>query len=135
MIEIGKQLAAQASVASLASAEWRHADIRQADPTCQYDLVIASYMLGEIPTEAHADLVSRLWSMTGGVLLMVEPGTPERFSMMRKVRNLIIGWEESHLVAPCPHEGTCPMKVDDWCHFSRRISRIKIGRASCRERV
>ena len=128
MIETGRLLAAHASAAALVSAEWRHADIRQADPTLPYDLVIASYVLGEIPPEAHADLVSLLWSMTSGILLIVEPGTPERFGFLRNVRSLLTGRAESHLLAPCPHEGVCPMTAGDWCHFSQRISRISLQR-------
>jgi ribosomal protein RSM22 (predicted rRNA methylase) len=32
------------------------------------------------------------------------------------------------IAAPCPHHKVCPLKRNDWCHFSKRLSRSRIHR-------
>lgn len=35
---------------------------------------------------------------------------------------------QAHVVAPCPHDGTCPMdSTGSWCHFSQRFQRSGLG--------
>ncbi len=128
MMATGRELAAHSPVPSLAGAEWRQADIRQADPADRFDLVVASYMIGELPPGDRMEAIDRLWSMTAGVLLLVEPGTPERFGILRRVRDRFTEREGCHILAPCPHANACPMTADDWCHFSRRLARISLQR-------
>ena len=41
------------------------------------DLVIASYVLAELPLEDMAKVAARLWARTAEVLLLLEPGTPK----------------------------------------------------------
>lgn len=128
MIAAGERLAAHAAAPALASADWRHADIRAIEPLAQFDLVIASYMIGEIPPGNLIEVINRLWKMTSGVLLVIEPGTPERFEVLRRIRDLFVALGDSHILAPCPHENACPMTEGNWCHFSRRIARIRLQR-------
>src|SRR5690606_24804933 len=33
-----------------------------------------------------------------------------------------------HLLAPCPHQASCPLALPDWCHFSRRVARSRLHR-------
>ena len=47
---------------------------------------------------------------------------------MHHTRELLIskvGPENFHFVAPCPHEGMCPLALTgrDWCHFVQRVRR------------
>ena len=56
----------------------------------------------------------------GGLFVMVEPGTPDGFNSVRTVRNMLLdccppagrndGDEECHIIAPCTHNGRCPME-------------------------
>lgn len=33
----------------------------------------------------------------------------------------------AHVVAPCPHDGGCPMDgTDSWCHFAQRFQRTAL---------
>lgn len=39
------------------------------------------------------------------------------------------GLRESSVVAPCPHDGACPMQgTPSWCHFVQRFERSSLQR-------
>jgi ribosomal protein RSM22 (predicted rRNA methylase) len=53
------------------------------------------------------------------LFVMVEPGTPDGFSSVRSVRNMLLdcfsesdesSHETCHVIAPCTHNGPCPME-------------------------
>ncbi|WP_395670417.1 small ribosomal subunit Rsm22 family protein [Phenylobacterium sp.] len=88
------------------------------------DLVVASYALAEIAPAALGPLVDRLWRATAGVLVLVEPGTPAGFSRLRTARAALTT-AGGGLLAPCPHEGACPIAGSDWCHFRVRVPRSR----------
>jgi len=168
----------QRSVASLAALQDRSAS--------SFDLVLACYSLGEVMVEAEneerriksgitsskhlsgankafgmrkVDLLARqLWDKTadGGVLVIIEPGTPRGSKLVRRVRQLVLDYEErnarnaekkmnarlnsvkpnAHVVAPCQHDKRCPMSIANeknptaqmWCHFSQRVERTATHR-------
>jgi ribosomal protein RSM22 (predicted rRNA methylase) len=88
------------------------------------ELVIASYMLAELPLEAMAETAKRLWARCTQLLVLIEPGTPQGFQRLRLVRDHALSWG-AHVVAPCTHQLACPMAGDDWCHFKVRLSRSR----------
>ncbi|KAL9180922.1 hypothetical protein ACHAXT_009727 [Thalassiosira profunda] len=119
-------------------------------PKGSFDLVLCAYTLAELPN-VHSSLAAAalLWEKLApnGVMVFVEPGTPDGFSMLRSVRSMLLEscpppelkatkraamerareesseddgeegvsadadiWpEECHVIAPCTHNGTCPM--------------------------
>ncbi|KAN0050175.1 hypothetical protein ACTA71_003281 [Dictyostelium dimigraforme] len=104
--------------------------------TEQNEMVTASYVLSELPSqEARNNLVLELWSHVkpSGILVLIEPGTPIGFGIIKEARQLILdeGYEEislhkstkAQVVAPCPHSDKCPMGSLSWCHFSQRVER------------
>lgn len=90
-----------------------------------YDLVICGYVLTEIENPVTRNLVlDALWQRNRGVMVFVEPGTPKGFRIIYSIREWCLKTmdrTESSIVAPCPHEGECPLAAHpkSWCHFSQ----------------
>lgn len=89
------------------------------------ELVVASYVLAELPEERAPHIARDLWNTTTNMLLIVEPGTPAGFARIRAARESLIGGEGARAIAPCTHNNPCPMKAPDWCHFSQRLPRSR----------
>eukprot|EP01126_Amoeba_proteus_P064442 TRINITY_DN9029_c0_g1_i3.p1 TRINITY_DN9029_c0_g1~~TRINITY_DN9029_c0_g1_i3.p1 ORF type:complete len:328 (+),score=76.52 TRINITY_DN9029_c0_g1_i3:310-1293(+) len=100
------------------------------------DLVIASYSLSELSDDtSRVSILRVLWNNVakGGVLCIVEPGTPVGFKIVRNARSLILDLGSTSgnkklppkIVAPCTHHFQCPMGTNrpDWCHFIQRVQR------------
>lgn len=88
------------------------------------DLTVASYVIAELDAPAAARLIERLWEKTAGVLLLVEPGTPDGYRRILAARAQLIA-AGAHLLAPCPHAAPCPMVEPAWCHFVQRLPRSR----------
>ncbi|KAL1568855.1 5-oxoprolinase (ATP-hydrolyzing) [Salvia divinorum] len=114
----------------------------------KHDLVIASYVLGEIPSlKDRITLVRQLWDLTEDILVLVEPGTPQGSKIITQMRSHIL-WMDNRrtrklqnaakkaskdimtlktgafIVAPCPHDGPCPLQdTEKYCHFVQRLER------------
>lgn len=94
-----------------------------ADAMPDADLVVASYVLAELPEKDAAPAARHLWS-GAQMLVLIEPGTPAGFARIRAARAALIQ-AGAHVVAPCTHDNVCPMQGDDWCHFSVRLQRSR----------
>jgi ribosomal protein RSM22 (predicted rRNA methylase) len=88
------------------------------------DLVIASYVVGELGDAERSKLAALLWTKTADTLVLVEPGTPAGYARIIALREQLIA-EGAHVVAPCPHDGACPLRMPDWCHFTQRLPRLR----------
>jgi ribosomal protein RSM22 (predicted rRNA methylase) len=88
------------------------------------DLVIASYLIGEVGEAERRMLAERLWTKTRDTLLVVEPGTPAGYARIIEFRAQLIA-AGAHVAAPCPHGGKCPLQLPDWCHFTQRLPRLR----------
>ncbi|KAL6986456.1 5-oxoprolinase (ATP-hydrolyzing) [Sarracenia purpurea var. burkii] len=120
----------------------------------EHDLVIASYVLGEIPSlKDRVTTVRQLWDLTQDVLVLVEPGTPHGFNIISQMRSHILWMEKrkrrklenaldgtckdlvtlksgAFVVAPCAHDGRCPLdNTGKYCHFVQRLERTTSQRA------
>jgi ribosomal protein RSM22 (predicted rRNA methylase) len=131
MIQLGKRLAGYSDLKPIHEAKWLEIDLVDTDISeldiSKHDLVMASYVLGEINEKQRNDFVKKLWELATGMLIIIEPGTPAGFARIREARELIIA-EGGIIAAPCPHSTNCPITSGDWCHFSQRISRSKLHR-------
>jgi len=88
------------------------------------DLVIASYMIGEIDDAQRTALGDVMWEKTRDTLLIVEPGTPAGYNRIIALRRQLIA-AGAHVAAPCPHDDGCPLAAPDWCHFTQRLPRSR----------
>jgi ribosomal protein RSM22 (predicted rRNA methylase) len=88
------------------------------------DLVVASYMIGEIGDGERRALTELMWEKTRDTLLVVEPGTPAGYARIIALRERLIAMG-AHVAAPCPHDGKCPLQPPDWCHFTQRLQRSR----------
>lgn len=90
-----------------------------------FDLALFCYTAQELPhVSSSLAAAAILWEKlaVGGVLVMIEPGTPDGFNSVRAVREMLLdccppnsnaGEDkldiECHVIAPCTHNGRCPM--------------------------
>jgi ribosomal protein RSM22 (predicted rRNA methylase) len=88
------------------------------------DLVVASYVAGEIPASELSRFAQLLWAATAGALAIIVPGTPDGYERMLKVRGELIA-AGAHVAAPCTHKHPCPLRPPDWCHFAQRLPRSR----------
>ncbi len=88
------------------------------------DVAILSYVLNEVGEPEK--IIEKCWQAVS-TLIIIEPGTPKGFHIIRKIRQQLIDLK-AHLIAPCPHSLACPIQGTDWCHFSARVERTRLHR-------
>ena len=120
--DISRELAALSEHPALQRPAIIARDLSDSGALAEADLVIASYALAECPAERIAGIVSGLWAACGGILVLVEPGTPAGFARILAARSALLR-QEARIVAPCPHAQACPIVAPGWCHFSQRLPR------------
>lgn len=128
-LSMGQSLAGQSHCAGLRRSDWRQGDLtKNAMPRGRFDLVILAHVVSELPPAERESIVRSAWAATAGTLLVVEPGTPFGFSVVRRARERLCRWG-GQTVAPCPHGDDCPLPSNDWCHFPQRLERPPTQRA------
>jgi ribosomal protein RSM22 (predicted rRNA methylase) len=88
------------------------------------DLVVASYLIGELGEAERKPLAEAMWARTRDTLAVIEPGTPAGYARIIALRGQLIA-AGAHVLAPCPHDRPCPLVSPDWCHFSQRLVRSR----------
>lgn len=126
MTQVGRRMMQEGSQV-LQDAKWMEYDLTTGEIPGKADLVIASYVLNELTEEERIKAVDKLWQAADKIVLIVEPGTPEAYSQLKRLRGYMLD-KGAHLVSPCPHEHSCQLPEDDWCHFACRIPRSKLHR-------
>ena len=113
--------------AQLAASLSPHAKILQnafLQTSVRAELVIAAYILAELPEAQAAASALHLRAATQNILIIIEPGTPKGFARIRAAREALIN-AGAHLIGPCTHANTCPLQGEDWCHFKTRLPRSR----------
>lgn len=102
--------------------------------TAQHSIVLGNNTLSKHPPTQRRSLLDELWShvQPDGVLVLLEPGTPEGFHNTRIARQYLLnryanrerythmsGLRDerfistgAHVLAPCPHDRVCPLSPE-----------------------
>jgi ribosomal protein RSM22 (predicted rRNA methylase) len=125
-VELGRELLGAAGPPGGLAVEWHTGDAGGValEP---HDLVVLSYVLGEVPALESSRLAERAWELAGAAVVAIEPGTPRGFGAILEAREQWLA-RGGRIVAPCPHEGRCPMTAPGWCHFAARVVRGRLHR-------
>ena len=106
-----------------------------------FDLALFVYTASDLP-DVSSCLAAAAMAFEklkpNGVFVMIEPGTPDGFNSTRAVRNMLLDccpphdpefeWEDRcHIIAPCTHNGTCPMERHKKNFFAHKKSIGKLG--------
>ena len=121
-IALGKALTANSPLPAVRQ-QWHKQDLRSGFACDAHDLVVISYVLGELPPAAAEAVIHKAWSCATKFLVVIEPGTRHGFAAVNAARSFFIA-SGAEILAPCPHLHACPMAAaGDWCHFSQRVER------------
>ena len=105
--------------------EWVCDDIRKTESFPKSDIVTASYVFNELPINEGIKLAEKLWNSADKLLLIVERGTPAGYKLISEIRKMLIHFG-ARIAAPCGGNYDCPLKPDDWCHFTCRVERSRL---------
>ena len=89
MEAVGKSLMRRGE-GPLKGARWKRADLASQPIGEEADVVIASYMLNELEQSAGLRAAEKAWQAAGKLLLLVEPGTPEGYGVLRGIREALL---------------------------------------------
>lgn len=92
-----------------------------------HDLVLASYLLGELSERDRSRVIDRAWQAARVALVIIEPGSTAGFAVVHAARDRLLAGG-ARMAAPCPAEGPCPIQAPDWCHFAARVERTSLLR-------
>jgi ribosomal protein RSM22 (predicted rRNA methylase) len=132
LVRLGKRLAESSPSVTLRGADWQTRDLTACAEFAEHDLVVCSYSLGEIESDAAREILKAAWRSARQIIAIIEPGAMRGFKTILAVRDDLIK-AGGHIIAPCPHERACPMasggeRDSDWCHFAARFERSSLHR-------
>jgi len=128
MVEFGKELLGDISSPSVQFVtKLNHNVIRYRTKP----LVTACFVLSEIAeVEEREKLIDQLWATTSDVLILMEAGSMDGFNIIHDARAHILrkcgphtDTPQAYTVAPCSHDGSCPLTAKNKCTFSSRVFR------------
>ena len=124
MVHAARALCSRADNTVLRTAKFTRGAIGAGISECAYDLVVASYLIGELRPADRREVLKSLWLSAARALVLVEPGTPEGFARIRDARDSLAN-AGAEIAAPCPHARCCPVRAPDWCHFGQTLPRSR----------
>jgi ribosomal protein RSM22 (predicted rRNA methylase) len=125
LLDVGRRLSRSAVSEALRNVRVVDVDLRaRSGIDMSAQLTIASHTLAELKSDERRSLLGAAWPSCSGALVLIEPGTPQGHRRILESRDLIIA-AGGKVLAPCPHELSCPLVAPDWCHFAQRIARTR----------
>ena len=128
-IAVGQRIMSGSESVLLQGAAWQRWSLSTTTADAEIaDVATAAYVLGELAEQQQAVLVTLLMA-SAPTVVVIEPGTPAGHARIIRARTALIDGGFT-IVAPCPHESTCPMQeLGDWCHFAERLDRSRLHRS------
>ncbi|MFF7213643.1 small ribosomal subunit Rsm22 family protein [Streptomyces sp. NPDC008238] len=126
-LSLGRELAAASEHPAVRDARWQKTPLGGGARLPEADLVTLSYVIGELTGPDRDAVVAEAARAARGAVLVVEPGTPDGYARVLAARERLVA-DGFHVLAPCPHDGTCPVTAPDWCHFAARVARTSLHR-------
>lgn len=125
-LSLARRLEESGSLRSATHVEFAEADLTRLPPFSgePHDLVLINYALTELSDSDLVPMLDAAWARTGGLLVLIEPGTPRDHTRLMTARARLIALG-ANILAPCPHARPCPLMPPDWCHFSARLPRLR----------
>ncbi len=128
--EFAKKLLAIAPFTSLTQAKQVVQDLAQPGPAlAPADLVLAAYVLAELEQAAIYSIIRQAMGAARGLLVVIEPGTPQGYQRLMIARQTLIDMG-ARILAPCPHQHACLIVAPDWCRFAARLQRSRSHRTT-----
>ncbi len=121
-VDLAENLAKNSGLETLAKAQITR--VKMIDSNTKAELVVASYVFAETAEKEAGEAALKLWAQTDNTLIIIEPGTPRGFARIFAARQALIK-SGAHIIGPCTHAAACPMRGDDWCHFTVRLARSR----------
>ncbi len=88
--------------------------------TNTYDLIIVANVLNELPKGIKDDFFAALQQHSSGIVLLLEPGTPRGYAIIRSAAEKIV--LKAPLIAPYIHNTFVPSEAY-WIHFPQLFTR------------
>lgn len=128
-IQLGQKL-----LENYPKATYKQGDLLKIQEQTCYDMVIASYVWGELTSDQQIELFRKVLGLFQDYLLLILPGTPQDFRTLIRLREFVINqtdYPDIQILAPCTHSLSCPLTGADqldWCHFFVRLPRANFHR-------
>jgi ribosomal protein RSM22 (predicted rRNA methylase) len=129
MVKLGTALGGHAHMPAVRRAEWRQLDLTDSWGCEPADITIAAYVVGELWPVTRPRLLRRLWEHASEVCVVVEPGTPRGFDVVRQAGDDLVT-AGALVIAPFPQDWQCLEGENDWCHFAQRVPRTRSHRTA-----
>lgn len=127
MVAVSERLGQRSTARAVHYARRLVGDVRVLPAELRSDLVVASYVLCELDAPDRWKAIESWWNATEGVLVIIEPGTPEGAEGLTRARELLATRDDANVIAPCASGLGCA-SAGKWCHFSVRVPRSQIHR-------
>ncbi|KAI0931449.1 hypothetical protein AcV7_001174 [Taiwanofungus camphoratus] len=145
LVSIGKRLVQDVDLGGL-TVSWKKS-FRDDDKIRRSEggdvLALSAFLLSSLPTPlARKALVKEMWDSGAGIIVLIDHNSNAGFDCIAEAREYLLrlgkkdledpeaeGWDVrgSHVVAPCPHDGACPLYNSGSskfvCGFSQRLQR------------
>ncbi|MBP9719087.1 MAG: hypothetical protein KBD46_01340 [Candidatus Levybacteria bacterium] len=123
-LTLGREISNAASLSVKLSLQQGNAAYIIENDTTKYDIVLLANMLGELDTAQRDHLIGSAYNHCKGIMVIVEPGTPEGSAIVYKAAKSL---SHEQILAPYSNN-TLIEDTNHWLHFPQRFIRPEFQR-------